>query len=74
MCFVTELCAGSLDIYIGSKRKREAAIKNGMPELTDETILRVVKDVAAGLAFMREYPLCGVRVCCWLSANEDIAT
>jgi hypothetical protein len=57
MCFVTELCAGSLDIYIGSKRKHEIGIRKGMPELTDELILRIVKDVAAGLAFMREQHL-----------------
>ena len=54
MCFVTELCTGSLDIYIGSKRKREAALRSGMPQLTDEVILSIVKDIAAGLAFMRE--------------------
>ena len=47
MCLVTELCAGSLDIYIGSTKKKEMAIARGMPEMTQSLLMKVSSHPAA---------------------------
>jgi serine/threonine protein kinase len=68
MCMVTELCAGSLDMYIGTAEKKQEALERGMPELTDALLLKMLKDSAAGIAFMHERRLIHrdlkVRSCC----------
>jgi serine/threonine protein kinase len=57
MCMVTELCTGSLDIYIGTDKKKQEALDKGMPELTDGLLFTMMRDSAAGLAFMHSRKL-----------------
>jgi hypothetical protein len=52
MALVTELCLGSLDVYICTPLRRQQAIEGGMPDLTNNTLLRLMKESAAALAFM----------------------
>jgi hypothetical protein len=52
MCFVTELCLGSLEVYLGSSKKLQAALDVGMPELTNGLIMHWMKGTATGIAFM----------------------
>jgi serine/threonine protein kinase len=52
MCLVTELCAGSLEVYLGSAKKLQGAIAAGMPDFTNELAVSWMKDTACGLEFM----------------------
>ena len=54
MCLVTELCIGSLEVYIGSDKKRDAAVEAGMPHFTHELLIKWMRDTASGMAFMHE--------------------
>jgi serine/threonine protein kinase len=51
MCLVTELCLGALDVYTVPARM-ERAIARGMPALTPPLMMQLMKETAAGLAFM----------------------
>ena len=53
MCLVTELCVCSLELYVGSAKKRLDAISKGLLEPMDVEVLRhILIQVATGLAFM----------------------
>eukprot|EP00935_MAST-01C_sp_MAST-1C-sp1_P000635 g635.t1 len=53
---VTELCSGSLDVYVGTDANREEklrdAMRQGMPAYSYALVLSMIKGVASALAFM----------------------
>jgi serine/threonine protein kinase len=57
MYIVTELCLGSLDIYIGKDeaqeaKRMEAYRTGGMPPLTNQLLLILLRGLASALSFM----------------------
>jgi hypothetical protein len=56
MYIVTELCLGSLDVYVGNNAAHQAKLmesyRSGMPPLTNHLLLGLLRGVASALAFM----------------------
>jgi predicted outer membrane repeat protein len=52
MCLVTELCIGSMDVYIGSAKKKERALRKGMPQMTKPLLMKLMQQTAAAIAHL----------------------